>query len=40
MDVDVRGAASQDMGLVYEPAWRLGEIEVHDHLAVTKYVPL
>ncbi|KAG7171181.1 Inactive dipeptidyl peptidase 10-like 2 [Homarus americanus] len=34
MEVDVRGASSQDLGLMYKPAWRLGEVEVTDHVAV------
>ncbi|XP_042218028.1 inactive dipeptidyl peptidase 10-like [Homarus americanus] len=36
MEVDVRGASSQDLGLMYKPAWRLGEVEVTDHVAVVK----
>lgn len=36
LDMDVRGAAGQDLSFMYKPAWKLGEVEVHDHLAVTK----
>ncbi|KAK7086185.1 hypothetical protein SK128_026947 [Halocaridina rubra] len=36
MDLDVRGAAGQDLGSMYKPAWRLGNIESQDHIAVTK----
>nr|XP_053652971.1 dipeptidyl aminopeptidase-like protein 6 isoform X2 [Cherax quadricarinatus] len=36
MEVDVRGAGGQELGLMYMPAWRLGELEANDHLAVVR----
>nr|XP_045583917.1 dipeptidyl peptidase 4-like [Procambarus clarkii] len=36
MDVDVRGAGGQELGLMYKPAWNLGAVEVDDHLAVVR----
>ncbi|XP_063877322.1 inactive dipeptidyl peptidase 10-like isoform X3 [Scylla paramamosain] len=36
LQAEVRGAAGQDLGHMYKPAWRLGDHEARDHLGVLR----
>ncbi|KAK4292839.1 hypothetical protein Pmani_034417 [Petrolisthes manimaculis] len=36
VEAAVRGGAGQDLGLVYKPGWKLGQLEAHDHIQVTR----
>ena len=36
LEAEVRGAAGQDLGHMYKPAWKLGEHEARDYLSVLR----